>query len=118
MYTLLFHRNLERKLRQQHGETKKRLSTIFNSLEKDPHSIGDTLHFLGGLLKEIHVDKYRLYFSISEEKGVVEVVGFGYIIAYEHKDEQDKFLRHLTKEKIKQIMENCVQKFKNQFCLL
>ena len=53
--------------------------------------------------------KYRLYFTISEKKSVVEVVDFVAIIAYKHKDEQDKFLRQVGKN-IHKMIEKCKQK--------
>ena len=67
-------------------------------LKQDPFSFGKPLRYLAGLF-ELYVDSFRIYYFVSEIKEKI------LILAVKHKDEQDRFLRQLTPDKIKQLLE-------------
>lgn len=67
-------------------------------LKENPKEIGKPLKFFPNLY-ELHLRMYRIYYVVEESE--VRVL----VLSVEHKDEQDKYLRSLSLEKIKRLLE-------------
>ena len=67
-------------------------------LKENPREIGRPLKFFPHLY-ELHLRMYRIYYVIQESE--IKVL----VLAVEHKDEQEKYLRNLSSEKIKRLLE-------------
>jgi mRNA-degrading endonuclease RelE of RelBE toxin-antitoxin system len=63
-------------------------------LKENPKEIGKPLRYFSNLY-ELHVRMFRIFYVVEESK--VKVL----ILAMEHKDNTDKYLKRLTKENIK-----------------
>lgn len=66
-------------------------------LKEDPKKMGKPLKFFPNLY-ELYLRMYRIYYVVEESE--VKVL----VLSIEHKDEQDRFLRQLTPEKIRNLL--------------
>lgn len=97
-YLLLFdkqfvkeYRKLDRSLQIEGDKKLKRL-------KEAPKEIGKPLRFLPNLY-ELRLRMYRIYYVIQESE--IKVL----VLSVQHKDEQEKYLKSLTLEKIKHLLE-------------
>ena len=97
-YNLLFDKNFVKEYRKLDKSIQIEGDKKLIRLKINPREIGKPLKFLPNLY-ELHLRVYRIYYFIEETK--VKVL----LLSVLHKDEQDKFLRSLTKERIKKILE-------------
>jgi len=67
-------------------------------LKENPREIGRSLKYFRNLY-ELYVRMYRIFYVIEDYK--VRVL----LLSVEHKDETDKYLRNLTTQRIKQLLE-------------
>ncbi len=67
-------------------------------LIENPREIGKPLKFFPNLY-ELHLRMYRIYYVVQEHE--IKVL----VLAVEHKDEQNKYLRDLSLDKIKRLLE-------------
>jgi len=97
-YILIFDREFNKKFRkldksfQIEGEKK------IKRLRENPREIGKPLKYFSNLY-ELYVRMYRIFYVVEDYN--VRVL----LLSVEHKDETDKYLRNLTTEKIKQLLE-------------
>jgi len=67
-------------------------------LKVNPKEMGKPLRFFPNLY-ELHLRMYRIYYVIEDDE--IRIL----LLSVLHKDEQDRFLRSLTKENIRKIIE-------------
>ena len=67
-------------------------------LIENPREIGKPLKFFPNLY-ELHLRMYRIYYVVQEHE--IKVL----VLAVEYKDEQNKYLRDLSLDKIKRLLE-------------
>ena len=84
------YRNLGRSFQIQGDKKIKRL-------KKNPQDQGKQLRFFHNLY-ELRLQMYRIFYLIHEQKVNILFIGL------EHKDETDKYLRSLTKDKINSMI--------------
>ncbi|MEK6928329.1 MAG: type II toxin-antitoxin system RelE/ParE family toxin [Nanoarchaeota archaeon] len=97
-YTLLFDKQFVRDYRKLDNSLQMEGDKKLKRLKENPKEIGKPLKFFPNLY-ELHLRMYRIYYVIQEFE--VKVL----VLAVEHKDEQDKYLRNLSLEKIKRLLE-------------
>lgn len=97
-YTLLFDKNFVREYRKLDNSLQIEGDKKIIKLKSNPKEIGKPLKFFPNLY-ELHLRMYRIYYVIEETK--IKVL----LLSVLHKDEQNDFLRRLTKEKIIKIIE-------------
>ncbi len=97
-YSLLFDKEFVREYRKLDKSLQIEGDKKLKRLKSNPREIGKPLRFFPNLY-ELYLRMYRIYYVVEEEE--VKVL----LLSVLHKDEQDKFLRSLTKEKIKRIIE-------------
>lgn len=98
MYKLLFDKQFVRDYRKLDKSLQIEGDKKLKRLKDNPKEIGKPLKFFPNLY-ELHLRMYRIYYVIQENE--VKVL----VLSIEHKDEQEKYLRNLTLEKIKRIIE-------------
>lgn len=67
-------------------------------LRENPQEIGKPLKFFPNLY-EFYLRSYRIYYVVQESE--IKVL----VLSISHKDEQDKYLRNLSLEKIRHFIE-------------
>ena len=97
-YKFLFDKNFVKEYRKLDNSIQIEGDKKLLRLKLNPQDIGKPLKFFPNLY-ELHLRMYRIYYIIEEEE--VKVL----LLSVLHKDEQDKFLRSLTKEKIREIID-------------
>lgn len=97
-YKLIFDKNFVREYRRLDKSLQIEGDKKILRLKTNPREIGKPLRFFPNLY-ELHIRMYRIYYIIQEKE--VRVL----LLSVLHKDEQEKFLRSLTKEIIKKIIE-------------
>ena len=98
-YTLVFDREFARDFEKLDNSIKQEAEKKIRKLKVNPKEIGKPLKYFPNLF-ELHVRMYRIFYVIEETK--VKVL----ILALEHKDETDKYLRDLDREDIKEMLSN------------
>src|SRR3990167_2059922 len=98
MYKLLFDKQFVRDYRKLDKSLQIEGDKKLKRLRENPKEIGKPLRFFPNLY-ELHLRMYRIYYVIQESE--VKVL----VLSVEHKDEQEKYLRNLTLEKIKRFLE-------------
>src|SRR3989344_451168 len=98
IYTLLFDKQFARDYRKLDKSLQIEGDKKLKRLKENPKEIGKPLKFFPNLY-ELHLRMYRIYYVVQESE--VKVL----VLAVEHKDEQDRYLRSLSLEKIKRLLE-------------
>ncbi len=94
IYTLVFDKEFARDFNKLDKSIKDEAEKKIRRLKENPKEIGKPLRYFPNLY-ELHVRMYRIFYVIEESK--IKVL----VLAIEHKDETDKYLRMLKKEDIK-----------------
>jgi mRNA-degrading endonuclease RelE of RelBE toxin-antitoxin system len=97
-YKLLFDKKFQREYKKLDRSLQIEGDKKVLRLRTNPKEIGKPLKYFPNLY-ELYLREYRIYYVIEESQ--IKVL----LIKITHKDKQDKFLRQLTKERIKQILE-------------
>jgi len=97
-YELIFSKLFEKRFRKLGPQLQKEGEKKIEKLKTNPKEIGKPIRYVLSNLYELHLSMYRIFYVIDDN--VVKVL----LLDVEHKDECDKYLRSLTKEKIKQII--------------
>jgi len=97
-YILLFDKKFVNKYRKLDKSLQIEGDKKLKRLKSNPKEIGKPLRFLPNLY-ELRLRMYRIYYIVRETE--IKVL----LLSVLHKDEQEKFLRSLTKEDIKRIIE-------------
>jgi|SRR3989344_2809106 len=97
-YTLLFDRQFAKDYRKLDKSLQIEGDKKIRRLKENPKEIGKPLKFFPNLY-ELHLRMYRIYYIVQESE--IKVI----VLSVEHKDEQDKYLRSLSLEKIKHLIE-------------
>ena len=97
-YTLLFDKQFVRDYRKLDKSLQIEGDKKLKRLKENPTEIGKPLKFFPNLY-ELHLRMYRIYYVVQESE--VKVL----VLSVEHKDEQERYLRSLTLEKIKRLLE-------------
>ncbi len=95
VYTLLFDREFFKDYKKLDNSIRIEAEKKLKQLKENPGEVGKPLKYFQNLY-ELHVRMYRIFYVIEESR--IKVL----VIAIEHKDNADKYLRKLTKEKISQ----------------
>lgn len=91
VYAIIIHPSLKKSIKNMDSSVKERFSRLLDKLEQEPANIGKPLKYSGGLLKEVYLGNYRVYYSISEDAvSIVAVLGIA------HKDEQRKMIGKIS----------------------
>ena len=98
VYKLLFDKRFERDYRKLDKSLQIEGDKKLLRLKEDPRGMGKPLKFFPNLY-EIYLRMYRIYYIVEESE--IRVL----VLAVEHKDEQEKYLRQLSLEKIKRYFE-------------
>ncbi len=94
VYTLVFDKEFARDFNKLDKSIRDEAEKKIRRLKENPAEIGKPLRYFANLY-ELHVRTYRIFYVIEEQK--VKVL----VLAIEHKDETDKYLRQLRMENIK-----------------
>lgn len=97
-YNLVFDKNFVKEYRKLDKSLQIEGDKKIMRLKTNPKEIGKSLKFFPNLY-ELYIRMYRIYYVIQEKE--IRVL----LLSILHKDEQEKFLRSLTKEVIKRIIE-------------
>jgi mRNA-degrading endonuclease RelE of RelBE toxin-antitoxin system len=97
-YKLVFDRKFVKEYRKLDKSLQIEGDKKIMRLKTNPKEIGKPLKFFPNLY-ELHIRMYRIYYVIQERE--IKVL----LLSVLHKDEQEKFLRSITKEVIKRIIE-------------
>lgn len=92
-YTLLFDKEFNRDFRKLDKSIRDEAEKKLLRLKVNPREIGKPLKYFSNLY-ELHVQMYRIFYLVEES--TVKVL----VLAIEHKDETDAYLRKLTKDEI------------------
>jgi len=87
-YELIFSKLFEKRFRKLGPQLQKEGEKKIEKLKTNPKEIGKPIRYVLSNLYELHLSMYRIFYVIDDN--VVKVC--------------DKYLRSLTKEKIKQII--------------
>jgi len=98
MYEILFDKQFTRDYRKIDKSLQIEGDKKLKRLKENPAQIGKSLRFFPNLY-ELRLRMYRIYYVVQESR--VKVL----VLSIEHKDEQDKYLRSLTMDKIKRLLE-------------
>ena len=98
MYKLLFDKQFVRDYRKLDKSLQIEGDKKLKRLRENPREIGKPLKFFPNLY-ELHLRMYRIYYVIQENE--IKIL----VLSVEHKDEQERYLRDLTLEKIKRLLE-------------
>jgi mRNA-degrading endonuclease RelE of RelBE toxin-antitoxin system len=96
-YNLVFDKNFVKEYRKLDKSLQIEGDKKIRRLKINPE-IGKPLKFFPNLY-ELHIRMYRIYYVVQEKE--IRIL----LLSVLHKDEQEKFLRSLTKEVIKRIIE-------------
>ena len=97
-YTILFDKKFVKEYRKLDNSLQIEGDKKIIKLKLNPKEIGKPLRFFPNLY-ELHLRMYRIYYVVEETK--IKVL----VLSVLHKDEQNNFLRGLTKEGIIKIIE-------------
>jgi len=97
-YKLVFDRKFVKEYRKLDKSLQIEGDKKIMRLKTNPKEIGKPLKFFPNLY-ELHIRMYRIYYVIQERE--IKVL----LLSVLHKDEQEKFLKSITKEVIKRIIE-------------
>src|SRR3989338_1637066 len=97
-YTILFDKKFVKEYRKLDNSLQIEGDKKIIKLKSNPKEIGKSLKFFPNLF-ELHLRMYRIYYVVQESE--VKVL----VLSVEHKDEQEKYLRGLTLEKIKHLLD-------------
>jgi len=97
VYELKFDKKFTRKYKNLGRSLQIEGDKKIQRLKRNPKDQGKPLKFFHNLY-EFHLQMYRIFYIIHEQKVNVLFIGL------EHKDETDKYLRSLTKDKINSLM--------------
>ena len=92
-YTLIFDKEFLRDYKKLDNSIQAEAEKKIVKLKNNPQEIGKPLKYFANLF-ELHIRMYRIFYVIEESK--IKVL----VLAIEHKDETDKYLRQLDKEDI------------------
>ena len=95
-YRILFDKEFVRAYRKLDNSLQLEGNKKLLRLKENPFQ-GKPLKFFPNLF-EIYLGSYRIYYVVDKENKKVLV------LAIEHKDEQEKFLKSLTKDTIKKVL--------------
>ena len=99
VYTLLFDKEFVRDYNKIDKSIKIEAEKKLKKLRENPREIGKPLKYFVNLY-ELHVRMYRIFYVVEES--LIKVL----VLAIEHKDNTDRYLRQLTKEDIKSKFSN------------
>ena len=97
-YKLIFDKQFVRKLRKLDNSIQIEAEKKILKLKENPKEIGKPLRYFANLY-ELHVQMFRIFYLVQENEVKVLLIGL------EHKDECDRYLKQLTKNKIRQLIE-------------
>jgi mRNA-degrading endonuclease RelE of RelBE toxin-antitoxin system len=92
-YTLIFDREFIKEYNKIDKSIRDEAEKKIKKLKEFPREIGKPLKYFANLY-ELHVRMYRIFYFVEDFK--VKVL----ILAIEHKDNTDNYLRNLTKDEI------------------
>ncbi len=98
-YTLLFDREFVRDYNKLDNSIRNEVEKKLRKLKENPKDIGKPLKYFANLY-ELYVQMFRIFYVVEETK--VRVL----VLAIEHKDNTDRYLRQLTKEDINEKLAN------------
>ena len=98
VYRLLFDKTFVKEYRKLDKSIQIEGDKKLRRLKEDPRGMGKPLKFFPNLY-ELYLRMYRIYYVVQESEIKILILAVG------HKDEQEKFLRQLTLEKIKRFLE-------------
>jgi len=98
MYNILFDKQFVKEYRKLDKSLQVEGDKKLKRLKENPKQMGKPLRFFPNLY-ELHLRMYRIYYVVQESEIKVLVLSIG------HKDEQDKYLRNLTLDKIKHLFD-------------
>lgn len=98
VYTILFDKQFVKDYRKLDKSLQIEGDKKLLRLKENPRDIGKPLKFFPNLY-ELYLRMYRIYYVVQESE--VKVL----VLSVEHKDEQERYLRNLTLEKIKRLLE-------------
>lgn len=96
-YKVIFDKNFVKEYRKLDKSLQIEGDKKILRLKQDPKNIGKPLKYFPNLF-ELRLGNYRIYYVIEESE--VKVL----LLSVLHKDEQDQYLRQLTRDKIKKIL--------------
>lgn len=95
-YELKFSKEFEKEFERLDNSIKEEAWKKISRLKESPKAIGKHLKYLG--LWELHVRMFRIFYIIEDNK--IKLL----ILSIKHKDECDKYIKGLSVEKIKQLL--------------
>ncbi|MFA6023471.1 MAG: type II toxin-antitoxin system RelE/ParE family toxin [Candidatus Pacearchaeota archaeon] len=98
-YTLVFDKEFVKDFNKLDKSIRIEVEKKLKKLKENPREIGKPLRYFGNLY-EFYVQMYRVFYVIEESR--VKVL----VLAIEHKDNTDKYLRQLSKEEISDRLSN------------
>ena len=93
VYTIVFDKEFEKDFKKLDKSIRVEAEKKILKLKEFPREIGKPLKYFSNLY-ELHIQMYRIFYVIEELK--IKVL----VLAIEHKDETDEYLKKLTKEEI------------------
>lgn len=97
-YKLIFDKKFTKAFRKLDNSIQIEAEKKIRKLKEFPKEIGKPLRYFANLY-ELHVQMFRIFYLVQDNEVKVLLIGL------EHKDECDKYLKQLTKDKIKQLIE-------------
>ena len=98
-WTLVFDKEFVRDFNKLDKSVRDEAEKKLRILKENPKEIGKPMRYFSNLY-ELHVRMYRIFYVIEENK--IKVL----ILALEHKDNTDKYLRNLKKDDLKDRLSN------------
>lgn len=98
-YIILFDREFVKEYDKLDNSIKIEAEKKLKRLKENPHEFGKPLKYFSNLY-ELHVRMYRIFYVIEEAQ--IKIL----VLAIEHKDNTDRYLKRLTKEEIKSKLFN------------
>ena len=92
VYTIVFDKEFEKDFKKLDKSIRVEAEKKILKLKEFPREIGKPLKYFSNLY-ELHIQMYRIFYVIEELK--IKVL----VLAIEHKDETDKYLKQLNKNK-------------------
>lgn len=99
VYELRFDKEFARDFNKLDKSIRDEADKKLKQLKINPKEVGKPLKYFANLF-ELHVRMYRIFYVVEESQ--IKVL----VLALEHKDNTDKYLRQLDKEKIKFKLSN------------
>jgi len=101
-YRVLFDIKAGRQIKKA-GTQKEQISKIIDRMESNPESIGKFVEGSKGMIREVYIGSYRLYYTILEDLRIV------YVFEFTHKNVQQKTIDSLKMKRLKEIQEELRQ---------